>query len=457
MGDEPVDIVGTTLAGKYLVKRRLGAGGMGAVYEGEHVAIGKRVAIKVIHPMFAAAPEVAERFRREARAASLVESDGIVQVFDVGDDQAVGLYMVMELLQGEDLAQRLVREQRLPVPVALDVALQAARALAKAHAAGVVHRDLKPANLFLSRREDGTLQVKILDFGISKLTRDRGAGSGDETARTSPQLTRVGGVIGTPQYMSPEQAQGLAVDARTDVWSLGSLLFEALAGRSVFEEKATYEQTIIQIVTRRPDALDAVAPWGPAAVARLVGEALTPELDSRLKDCAAFADRLARLAGSGSASSDEPRALAPTVAAPAQSTTDGFAVQPSLRLKPRWPAALLLVALAATALVSLRLLRTDRGAAPASHGLVEPAELVAPVAIGAPPIAPVAEPSGPPPPPPSAPSAPPALPAPAASVSARAAATPGPRPRPQAAPPADVRPAPTGKSQVGGLGTTTDY
>src|SRR5689334_409997 len=146
---------GIMIAGKYVVKRLLGQGGMGAVYEGEHVEIGKRVAIKVIDTRHAAHDELAARFRREARAASAVESDNIVQVFDVGHDPSAGLYMVMEFLTGEDLAQRLERSGPLSVEEALALGTQAARALAKAHAAGVVHRDLKPANLFLVAREEG--------------------------------------------------------------------------------------------------------------------------------------------------------------------------------------------------------------------------------------------------------------------------------------------------------------
>src|SRR3954470_24472138 len=146
---------GTLVAGKYRVKRRIGAGGMGAVYEGEHIEIGKRVAIKVIEHEHARSSELAARFKREARAASAVESEHIVQVFDVGSDEKIGLYMVMELLVGEDLASRLEKAGGpIPTDEAVTIATQTGRALAKAHGAGVVHRDLKPANLYLTRRED---------------------------------------------------------------------------------------------------------------------------------------------------------------------------------------------------------------------------------------------------------------------------------------------------------------
>jgi len=281
-------LVGATLAGKYRVKRAIGAGGMGAVYEGEHIEIGKRVAIKVMGSRFAAHPEMAERFRREARAASAVESDHIVQVFDVGQDADAGLYMVMEYLVGEDLQHRLESlGGPLPVADALDVGLQAARALAKAHAAGVVHRDLKPANLFLTTREDGTTHLKILDFGISKLMRDE-----PKTEEGPKGLTREGSVIGTPQYMSPEQAKGIAVDHATDIWSLGAVLYEALAGVGAYQEKESYELTIIQIVTTSAAPLSEIAPWVPAEVADVVHNALQHAKGMRLPDMGTFASQL---------------------------------------------------------------------------------------------------------------------------------------------------------------------
>jgi serine/threonine protein kinase len=286
----PVD---TIIAGKYQVKRRLGQGGMGAVYEGVHLEIGKRVAIKVIDPSHAGSAEIAARFKREARAASAVESDCVVQVFDVGHDPIVGLYMVMEYLTGEDLAARIERDKKLDPALAVQIITQAARALAKAHAAGVVHRDLKPANLFLTEREDGSILVKVLDFGISKLIGDTGSAP---TGGPPRALTRAGTVIGTAQYMSPEQAQGLSIDHRTDIWSLGAVLYEALAGRSAYPEMATYEQTIIQIVTKQPTPLREVAPWVGEGLAKLVHEAMTPEPDRRLSDCGSFARRLVELA-----------------------------------------------------------------------------------------------------------------------------------------------------------------
>jgi serine/threonine-protein kinase len=283
------------IAGKYRIKRRIGAGGMGAVYEGEHVEIGKRVAIKVIEHQHAQSEELASRFKREARAASAVESEHIVQVFDVGRDPELGLYMVMEMLSGEDVASRLEKSGgKLSIEEATTILVQTARALTKAHAAGVVHRDLKPANLFMTTREDGSICIKILDFGISKLQRP------DAKDTTSSSLTREGTVIGTPQYMSPEQAQGLAVDARTDVWSLGAVAYELYAGLPAFEPRSTYEQMIVQIVTQKPKPLSQLAPWVPAPIAAVIGDALVHDVDARLPDAATFARRLASAETPGS-------------------------------------------------------------------------------------------------------------------------------------------------------------
>jgi serine/threonine protein kinase len=455
--------LGAVIAGKYEVKRLLGQGGMGAVYEGVHIEIGKRVAIKVIEPSHAGSAEVAARFKQEARAASAVESDCVVQVFDVGQDPVVGLYMVMEFLAGEDLAVRIGRDRTLEPALAVQITTQAARALAKAHAAGVVHRDLKPANLFLTAREDGLVLVKILDFGISKLMAN--TGSGAPTA--SRAITREGTVIGTAQYMSPEQAQGLAVDQRTDVWSLGAVLYEALAGRCPYPEKATYEQTIIQIVTTRPVPLRDVAPWVSEGLAKLVHEALTPEVDRRLPDCATFARRLVEVSpdagsfasrpspvvihapGSGSrsismqlgetAASEPPPRLPST-----RGTGEGVAVKSSS--KPRASRGVR-VGLGVASVVLLgggiftMALRHDASQAPAA-------------------IAPAASSPGAPPPS-SAPSATPAVisasasepPAPSTSAPPRATASAPPRtpapPKPEPPPPA--------KPQIGGAGIRTTY
>ena len=278
-------IVGTIVAGKYRIRRVIGSGSMGIVCEAEHLEIGKRLAIKVIDASLAGMADIAMRFRQEARAASLVESQHIVQVFDVGTDEKLGLYLVMEYLTGEDLAARIARDKRLPTDTAVRLAVQVARGLAKAHEAGVVHRDLKPANIFLTEREDDEPLVKILDFGISKVI-------DASRAESKLKLTRAGTVVGTPQYMSPEQAQGLSVDEKTDVWALGLVLYEMLAGRPAYPELPTYEAFIIHLVSHPPDALRKVAPWVPGPLADLVHQAIEHDMGKRIPSCIELAKRL---------------------------------------------------------------------------------------------------------------------------------------------------------------------
>jgi eukaryotic-like serine/threonine-protein kinase len=293
-------IVGATVAGKYRIRRVIGRGSMGVVCEAQHLEIGKRVAIKLIDTTLTGMKDVAARFRREARATGLAESHHIVHVFDVGSDDQVGLYLVMEYLTGEDLAQLLAREKQLEPARAVRIALQVARGLAKAHEAGVVHRDLKPANIFLCAREDDEPLVKILDFGISKVVDSARAGL--DSARvgvgSALKLTRAGTVVGTPQYMSPEQAQGYPVDERTDIWALGVVLYEMLAGRPAYPELPTYEQFIIHLVSQAPEPLRGSAPWVPDELASIVHAAVEHDLSKRIKSSAALVERLTGLTSS---------------------------------------------------------------------------------------------------------------------------------------------------------------
>ena len=281
------DVVGATVAGKYRIRRVVGGGSMGLVCEAEHMEIGKRVAIKLIDASLVGMNDIAMRFRQEARATSLVESHHIVQVFDVGTDERLGLYQVMEYLTGEDLATRLAREKLLAPDLAVRIGVQVARGLAKAHEAGVVHRDLKPANIFLCTTEDDQPLVKILDFGISKVVDSSRAASAPGL-----KLTRDGMVVGTPQYMSPEQAQGFSLDERTDVWSLGLVLYEMLAGRPAYRELPTYEQFIIHLVSKPPDPLRESAPWVPDELARVVHAAVEHDVARRIQSCAELVRRL---------------------------------------------------------------------------------------------------------------------------------------------------------------------
>ncbi len=204
------------MIGAYRIQKRIGEGGMGSVWLAEHTMLGRRAAIKVLHPEFSTKPEIVTRFFNEARAATAIAAPGIVQIFDFGHHTDGSAYIVMELLDGEPLDQRLARLGALAVPDALRIMRQVASALGAAHARGIVHRDVKPENIFIVRDSEVASgeRAKVLDFGIAKLASDQGA-----------VRTQTSAVMGTPLYMSPEQCRGAGhVDQRSDVYSLGCVL-----------------------------------------------------------------------------------------------------------------------------------------------------------------------------------------------------------------------------------------
>jgi eukaryotic-like serine/threonine-protein kinase len=266
-------LVGKSIAGRYVLRELIGHGGMGAVYEAEHLGLGKRVAIKFIDSEFATDEQVLARFAREARAMSAMESAHIVTVFDAGTEDGRP-YLVMERLRGEDLGQRLRRTHRIGIPEAMHVIAQVLKGLAKAHAAGIIHRDLKPDNVFLVKSDTDPNFAKIVDFGISKIERPRD--------KTSPlALTGRGTVLGTPFYMSPEQAQAASdIDPRADLFSVGAILFECLSGRPPHTGE-TYEQIILSICMRDAPNLRAIAPNVPDEVASFVARALARDRTHR--------------------------------------------------------------------------------------------------------------------------------------------------------------------------------
>jgi eukaryotic-like serine/threonine-protein kinase len=212
------DFTGLVIDSRYRVLRKIGEGGMGTVYAGEHVEIGKAVAIKILHPAYSTQQDLVERFRREARAASRIGHPNIIDVTDFGTTENGCAYFVMEQLDGIDLADVLSHERRLAAGRSSQIAIQICRALSAAHAAGVIHRDLKPENVFLVARDGQADFVKVLDFGIAR-----------STGRTR-RLTSPGVTMGTPEYMAPEQAEGGAVDHRSDIFSVGALLYEMVTG-----------------------------------------------------------------------------------------------------------------------------------------------------------------------------------------------------------------------------------
>jgi eukaryotic-like serine/threonine-protein kinase len=255
---------GMLIAGRYRITREIGRGGMAQVYESEHLDIGKRVAIKILAAEFATSTVVVERFLREARAAAAVRSPYICDVFDSGklDDQRP--FLVMELLEGESLYERMVRVRQFDAATTLRITTHVGRGLTKAHAANIVHRDLKPENIFLTTNEDGELLAKILDFGLAKFYAP--AAEAGEQAR----LTREGAIFGTPAYMSPEQVKGQgAVDHRADLWALGCIVYECLTGRTVWSTEQGVAMTFAQIASAplprigryRPDLPPALDDW----------------------------------------------------------------------------------------------------------------------------------------------------------------------------------------------------
>ena len=274
-------------SGTYRVVRLIGRGGMGAVYEAEHVSTGELVAIKFVDRGLAYDERVTARFEREARAASAVASPHIVRVIDFGSDDGQP-YIVMELLRGEDLGTRLARLRTVPIAEALHVVAQVLRGLAQAHAAGIVHRDLKPDNVLLVPHEGDPLFAKLVDFGISKIARLEG--------RASLAITQKGIVLGTPLFMSPEQAEAAPdIDARSDLYSVGAILFECLAGRPPHVGE-TEDQILSRIRTADAPDLRTVATDIPEPVARLVSTALQRDRAARFQTAAEMLASLEEIA-----------------------------------------------------------------------------------------------------------------------------------------------------------------
>lgn len=274
------------MGGRYRVLRVIGRGGMGAVVAAEHVTLGEAFAIKFLHPKLARDSASVERFFREAKAATRIKSEHVVRVLDVGQTEAGIPFIVMELLSGADLGQVLARGP-LGVCDAVDFLLQAGEALAEAHAAGIVHRDLKPSNLWLAARPDGSPLVKVLDFGISKLSAH---------APGDPKLTETQSTFGSPTYMSPEQIRSAKkVDHRTDVWALGVVLHELLTGKLPFEAD-TVSGVLAAVSADPPVPLRALRPDAPPEVEAAILACLQKDLSRRCGSVAELASLLAPFA-----------------------------------------------------------------------------------------------------------------------------------------------------------------
>ncbi len=275
---------GTVLAGRYRVERLIGEGGMGDVYLATHLKIDKPVAIKVLAPEQMRRPRTVSRFLQEAKAASKIRHDNVVDITDFGEAEGCAFF-VMEYLDGEDLHQLLKREKRVSLPRAQAITTQLLGGLAAAHDAGVIHRDVKPHNCFISARESNPEFVKVIDFGIAKL-RD-----GSEE-----QLTRTGAIMGTAEYMSPEQGQGLELDGRSDLYSVGVILYRMLTGRVPFRGgnpmAILYQHIHGQLVPPSEACPEAQL---PAQVDALVAKALAKEPADRFATAAEFAAAVAAI------------------------------------------------------------------------------------------------------------------------------------------------------------------
>ncbi len=274
--------LGTRIAGKYELERRLGKGGMGEVWLARHMALGeRRVAIKFL--LNSLSPELLERFHREARIASKIRTRHVVEVVDFGEHQGAP-FLVMEYLEGQELRALLDERKRLDPPTAMEILVQAAKGLQKAHDAGLIHRDIKPENLFLTQNEDGRLLLKLLDFGIAK------------SVATEPQ-TATGAMIGTVYYMSPEQFQGVkGIDHRTDLWSLACVAYEMLVGERVFSGDSVLMLGMHILGKDRP-VPSRRAPGIPSGFDAWFARALHPDLAQRFSSAQEMMSSLAGALG----------------------------------------------------------------------------------------------------------------------------------------------------------------
>ncbi len=276
---------GDVVGGKYRIERLLGVGGMGVVVAARHEQLDQLVAIKFIRDDALDNDEAVERFLREARSAARLKSEHVARVLDVGRLDSGAPYMVMEFLEGHDLAHTLTHDGPLAADLAAALMVQVCEAVAEAHAAGIVHRDLKPENLFLTRTVGGSPKMKVLDFGVSKSAR--------LTDDPRAKLTRTRAMLGSPLYMAPEQMRSSRdVDARGDVWALGVVLFELLTARSPFDAE-TMPDLCIKIISEPPLSLAELRPAVPPGLVEIVERCLQKDRNKRYENAAELAVALA--------------------------------------------------------------------------------------------------------------------------------------------------------------------
>jgi serine/threonine protein kinase len=276
------------VAGRYLLEEPLGAGGMGAIVAATHLLLGERVALKFVIGDASQESKATERLLREAQVTAKLRSEHVVRVIDVGVARPGVLFIAMEMLRGADLRRRLAVAGRLPLAQAIEYALGACDALSEAHGLGIVHRDVKPSNLFLAKMPDGREVIKLLDFGVSKMT---SLAPSEQRDLTGSQL-----IIGTPCYMAPEQlfASG-RLDGRADLWSLAAVVFECLAGAPPYRASTLHEYAVLLGGATRPPSLRALRSDVPRSLDEALGRALAVEHEERTATIDDFARELAAL------------------------------------------------------------------------------------------------------------------------------------------------------------------
>jgi serine/threonine-protein kinase len=299
------DLVGQILADRYRVVRLVGEGGMGQVFEAQHVNINKRFAVKLLRPEIVSNAEAVQRFRQEAWSASSIGHENIIEIEDFATLPSGAVYLAMEFLVGESLAERMREETALGFAEALDIVLQVASGLGAAHDKGIVHRDMKPENIFLAQKH-GRAIVKILDFGIAKVSGADG----------NKSLTRTGTIFGTPHYMSPEQALGKPLDHRADIYSVGVIMYELFTGRVPFEAES-FMGILTKHITSTPKPPREMAPERdiPPEMEAVILRAMAKEPDERYQSMGELLQALATIAATYAPEVLQPRSSSALMAA----------------------------------------------------------------------------------------------------------------------------------------------